>query len=383
MDDQMKKSILLLLVFSILFTGCSQSTDTGQVLTIAPIESPVPENEQCPDVSGIWLGIQGTGSNQFDTGYIFEQEGCNVTGIEALYRDYGFSTELACEYQNEELICNYNSTLDDCDFKLDVMVFVDHMEGTYSTCMLQSSAISMDRVGEAQLAAFDLKMENISYAPTQRSCDIARIIKPDWDMEFCDAFDENYNNWQLGTSSNNLAEINIQIEDGKLKLVLPEKQPAVIKMGCCNGCRHLKVLKKTIWFRQPERLIPILKEAVGGIAFEGKYFASAESFYVFIISNSGTYTLQELVNNQFTPIISPRENSAIKNGENNTISISKEDGHYEFYINGELVSTQDLSPLDGGDMMIAAYVNEGVVANYEIDDLLVLRGPVDYVAGEE
>ena len=379
----MKKSILLLLVFSILLIGCSQSTDTGQVETIAPIESPVPENKQCPDVSGIWLGTQDTGSNQFDIGYIFEQEGCNVTGIDALYRDYGFNTELACEYQNEELICNYNSTLDDCDFKLDVMVFVDHMEGTYSTCMLQSSTISMDRVGEAQLAAFDLKMENISYAPTQRSCDIARIIKPDWDMEFCDAFDENYNDWQLGTSSNNLAEINIQIEDGKLKISSIGKATSGYQNGVLQWLPPFEGGEGDYVVQATGKIDSNFKGSGWGIAFEGKYFASTESFYVFIISNSDTYTLQELVNNQFTPIISPRENSAIKNGENNTISISKEEDHYDFYINGELVSTQALSPLDGGDMMIAAYINEGVVANYEIDDLLVLRGPVDYVAGEE
>jgi len=369
----MKKIAALMMLLLFALAGCSQSPASSSAQLTKATETAQPDSPACADVSGIWLGTHTIGDTVFDTGYILEQEGCQVTGQEALYREYDFSTDLICDFQDDHLTCDYQSTLDDCNYKLDLQVSSDSMQGFLNSCMLDNAPVALAHADQAELAAWDEKMENISYAPTQSVCAVAAALPTDGDAVFCDQFDDNSNAWQVGSAASDMAVLNVQIEGGKLKVNATGKATSGYQTGVLQWLSPFTSAAGDYMLQASGKIDSNFKGSGWGIAFNGDYLGimNAPSFYVLVITNSGDFTLQKLADNKMTPVIAPRAHNMIKIGEQNTISILKRGESYEFYSNGELIAAQELPPLEGNDMMVAFFVNEGVVADYEMDDFLL------------
>ena len=369
----MKKNAAPIMLLLFALAGCSQSPASSSAQLTKVTETAQPDSPACADVSGIWLGTHTIGDTVFDTGYSFEQVGCQVTGQEAPYPEDDFGIDLVCDFQDDHLTCNYKSTLDDCEYELDATVIADTMQGVLNSCYLDGEPIALTRASQAELAAWDEKMENIFYAPTQSSCAVAAALPTDGDAVFCDQFDDNSNAWQEGSTENDMAVLNVQIEGGKLKVNATRKATSGYQTGVLQWLSPFTSTAGDYMLQASGKIDSNFKGSGWGIAFNGDYLGilNAPSFYVLVITNSGDFTLQKLADNQMTPVIAPRAHNMIKIGEQNTISILKRGESYEFYSNGELIAAQELPPLEGNDMMVAFFVNEGVVADYEMDDFLL------------
>jgi hypothetical protein len=341
---------------------------------VESIDIPV-DKSPCPDISGIWLGrvddeLEGVAfSNPW--GLILEQQGCKVSGKLALNPN---GPGIFCDMEGNTLKCQYNAG-EDCSNEVVLDLEDDQLSGKLNSCFSTESEVLLEKSSERELK--ELIGENIPAAfpanPHPEGCWLHSLYKEGYITVFCEKFDDNSNNWPLGSGSGSLALTGIAIENGMLILDVS---------GFTSGGEEASVVHflppmafaDDYLFQAAGKTNSDSTQAAWGLAFEGEYSGSSLSKYIFLISNSGQYMLLKFENSQLVPILPPKENAAVKKQGDNTITIVKDGSEYEFFINGTFLESLQLPQLADNGLMIAVSVAAGVDAEFEFDNLLV-RSP--------
>lgn len=190
---------------------------------------------------------------------------------------------------------------------------------------------------------------------------------------FCEKFDDNSNNWPIGSGSGSLALTGTTIENGMLILDVSGFTSEGDEASVVHFLPPMAYAGEYL-FQAAGRINSESTESAWGLAFEGEYSGSNLSKYFFLITNSGQYTLLRFENSQITPILPPKNSDAINKGNDNTITILKDVDGYQFFINGALVETLQLPPLADKGLMLTVSVAGGVDAEFQFDNLLI-RSP--------
>ena len=95
--------------------------------------------------------------------------------------------------------------------------------------------------------------------------------------------------------------------------------------------------------------------------------------YYFAIREYRWYSFSVLDNNEWTTLIDWTENSAIRHGEVNRLTVLAEGSHFVFFINDQYVGEADDSRLSRGRAGVAIELyNAGDKATFEFDNFKLL-----------
>lgn len=202
---------------------------------------------------------------------------------------------------------------------------------------------------------------------TVQDCALTTPYHEDWPVVFCDTFDDNRNNWEVGSDSGDLSQSILAIEDGKLVVDLSGKNNSgyltgVIQWFYVGDSRDFVITLKGDVFSK-------YKSHSWGIIFNEE---SNQDFAAFMISSSdGSYYLTRYEDGEQKFPIPGKSNGAIVWDEQNELTIVAEDGYCQFYINGEFVNDYEADDIPGTNIAIAIWTAEGATARFEFDDLLI------------
>lgn len=370
-----KVSTILCFALIILISACfPSSTDYFPATVTKSIEAPAKELA-CADLDGIWLG---TVTDEFEGvafsnswGLILEQQGCKVSGKLALNPD---GPGISCDMGGNTLKCQYNAG-EDCSNKVELDLNDNKLSGKLNSCFSTESEVFLKKGSERELK--ELLGEDSPAAfpanPHPEGCWLHSLYKEGYITVFCEKFDDNSNNWPMGSGSGSLALTGIAIENGMLILDVSGYTSEGEEASVLHFLPPMASADDYL-FQAAGRISSGSTQAAWGLAFEGEYSGSSLSKYIFLISNSGQYILLKYENSQFVPLLPMAENAAIKKQNDNTITIVKDGSIYEFYINGTLVESMQLPQLEDNGLMLVVSVAAGVDAEFEFDNLLI-RSP--------
>jgi len=348
-------------------------------------EQPIPTSESneisidvspCANVSSIWLGqvTDDLESVAFSSpwGLILRQQGCEVSGKLALNPN---GPDIECVINVTRLKCHFNSG-EQCSNEVILEIMDSQLSGKLNSCFSTESDVNLEKSTERELKELsgEENPEEFPANPHPEGCWLHSLYKAGFTTVFCEKFDDNSNHWPIGSGSGSLALTGTAIENGMFILNVS----GFTSDGEETSVLHFlppMVFAEDYLFQAAGRINSDSPQAAWGLAFEGEYSGNTLSKYLFLISNSGQYTLLRFENSQLVPILLPKENAAIKIQNDNTITIVKDFDGYEFYINGTLVETLQLPPLADNGLMLTVSVAAGVDAEFEFDNLLI-RSPV-------
>jgi len=203
--------------------------------------------------------------------------------------------------------------------------------------------------------------------PEIQDCDIYTPFKEDWEVVFCDTFDDNSNGWDLGNDSGDLSRSIYSIDDGKFVVDLTGKATSGYLSGVIQWIPILSSKDFVITLKGD--IFSDYKSVTWGIIFNEKDYMN---FHAFMVGNrDGTYYLTKYDDGDQTFPISGRSHSAIIWDEQNELTIVASNGFYQFYINGEFVNDYKPDTVPGTAIALTFWTGEGVTARFEFDDLLI------------
>ena len=213
----------------------------------------------------------------------------------------------------------------------------------------------------------DVQVVEETPEPEAQDCDIYSPFKEDWNVVFCDTFDDNGNGWDLGSDSGDLSRSIYSIEDGKLVVDLTGKATSGYLSGVIQWIPILASEDFVMTLKGD--VFSSFKSVSWGILFNEKDYMN---FSAFMIGNrDGTYYLTKYEDGDQTFPISGRSHSAIIWDEENELTIVASNGYYQFYINGEFVNDYEANDIPGTAIALTFWTGEGVTARFEFDDLLI------------
>jgi hypothetical protein len=371
----MLRKILSGLFTIALLMGCSSISETGD-LPLQKASNPSRQTASlCVDVSGIWLGhvadeFEGVAFTN-PWGLILDQQGCELSGKLALNPD---GPDIFCDINGNSLKCQYNAG-EDCVNEVILGLEENKLSGNLNSCFSTESEVSLNRSSERELR--ELIGENIPAAfpanPHPEGCWLHSLYKEGYITIFCENFDDNSNNWPIGSGSGSLALTGTAIENGMLILDVSGFTADGEEASVVHFLPPMAFADDYL-FQAAGKINSDSTQAAWGLAFEGEYSGRFLSKYIFLISHSGQYTLLKFENSQLMPILQPTENGAINKQSDNTITIVNDGSNYEFYVNGTLLENIQLPKLVDNGLMLAVFVAEGVEAEFKFDNLLI-RSP--------
>ncbi|MCD6576810.1 MAG: hypothetical protein J7K66_02195 [Anaerolineaceae bacterium] len=200
------------------------------------------------------------------------------------------------------------------------------------------------------------------------SCDLPLPGPDDWAIILCEHFDDNRNGWQVESQDNPYAKYTSSIRDGKFLVEYEAKGFA--------DYQHTAVTWFTIGEVKDFALsikgsieTPFRSGVSWGIAFRG----DTDSFYLFSISKNGTYSFEVYENDEWTPLISPRDLNGTRLGTENILRIEAGGQDFYFSINGTMVDQYSGALLEGEEILLVVSANEGVRATFKFDDVVLQR----------
>ena len=200
-----------------------------------------------------------------------------------------------------------------------------------------------------------------------QDCKITVPFQEDWDVVFCDTFDDNRNGWDLGSDSGDISRSIYSIEDGKFIVDLTGKASSGYLSGVIQWIPLISSKDFVITLKGD--IFSNYKNATWGIIFNEE---DNMNLLAFMIGNrNGTYYLTGYEDGDQKFPISGRSSSAIRWDEQNELTIVGNDGFYEFYINGEFVNDYNANDIPGTAIALSFWTAEGVTARFEFDDLLI------------
>lgn len=228
------------------------------------------------------------------------------------------------------------------------------------------TAIAKTQAVSGTIATEEPNLDGNDSDEVYQDCEITTPYHEDWPVAFCDTFDDNRNNWELGSDSGDLSSSLLSMDDSKL----------VIDLSGKNNTGYLSGVIQWWYFGVAEDFVVTLKGDVfsdfkshsWGVIFNE---ADYENFHAFMINSSdGSYYLTKYEDGDQKFPISGKSSGAIDWDEQNELTIVAEDGYYQFYINGEFVDDYETNDIPGTNIAIAIWTAEGVTARFEFDDLL-------------
>ena len=203
-------------------------------------------------------------------------------------------------------------------------------------------------------------------------CGIPSSIKSEWPVIYCEEFNDNRNNWQIGQFDADLVTTTTKIQEGKFviekvgKPVSGYKGGGVVswyKLASASDFAVSATVKLTSKNRDVAWGFTLRQESSG-----------AKNFYDFEILKQGNYFFQKLSEGVWTPLLVNKSNNAIQQNAENTLTIVGEGNKFTFYVNGELINSFSDGSISGSVISLAMTQAEGATATYTIDNILV-RAP--------
>lgn len=203
--------------------------------------------------------------------------------------------------------------------------------------------------------------------PEFQDCGIYTPYKEEWEVVFCDTFDDNRNGWDLGSDSGDLSRSIYSIEDGKFIVDLTGKATSGYLSGVIQWIPIMT--SKDFVMTLKGDVFSSFKSVSWGIIFNEEDYMNFSAFM--IGSRDGTYYLTKYDDGDQTFPISGRSHSSIIWDEQNELTIVASNGFYQFYINGEFVNDYKPDNIPGTAIALTFWTGEGVTARFEFDDLLI------------
>jgi len=226
-----------------------------------------------------------------------------------------------------------------------------------------ASESSDDPVVETQLMGVPEEMPDTEGSP----CDLPMPGPDDWVVVMCEQFDDNHNEWQVESQDNPYSRYTSAITDGKFVVDYMAKGFAGYQRTALT------------WFEIGEEkdfalsikglMESTFDEASWGIAFRG----NGDNFFLFSISNGGTYKFEILENGVWTLLINPMNTNSIRPGKENTVRIEAGGQDFYFSINDTMVNQFSGALLDGKEILLIVSAKEGVSAVFTFDDVVLQR----------
>jgi len=242
----------------------------------------------------------------------------------------------------------------------------------FSACSQPSETAIQTAIAETQIAQTPTQAAQVAVTPTgflAQDCALSSVFHEDWTSVFCDTFDDNHNNWNLGSDSGDLSRSIFQIENGKFVADLTGKVTTGYLSGVIQWISIVSARDYVITIKGD--VFSNYKSCSWGIVFDQR---DSDNFYALMLnSREGRYNLTQFENGSQKFPISTRSHSAINWDEQNELTIVAEDGYYQFYINGQFVNDYKIRP-ETAYISLAIWTAEGVTARFEFDDLLI-KGP--------
>jgi len=205
----------------------------------------------------------------------------------------------------------------------------------------------------------------------QETCDLELPGPDNWQVQLCDSFNDNNNEWQLESQDNPYARYVTDIGDGKLQIDYSAKafesftRSAITWFDIGQGGDFALTISGLIDSQ--------LLNTGWGIAFRAD--DEMRSYYLFSIKNDDTFSLEYNNNNKnWIPFIPSTGHSSIRNADVNTVKITADGDIFTFWINGEQVATFEGVQLEGDLIRLMVSAAEGAGAVFSFDDV-VLQTP--------
>lgn len=220
-----------------------------------------------------------------------------------------------------------------------------------------------DSVQDAQLMEMPEETSIIESAP----CDLPLPGPDDWEVVLCEQFDDNRNEWQVESQDNPYARYTSAITDGKFVIDYTAKGFA--------GYQRTAVTWFTIGEEKDFALSikglmdSSFQDASWGIAFRG----DGDSFFLFSISNDGTYKFEVFEKGGWVPLITPKNTNSIQMGKENTLRIEAGGQDFYFSINDIMINQFNGALLEGKEILLIVSAKEGVSAVFTFDDVVLQR----------
>ena len=218
-------------------------------------------------------------------------------------------------------------------------------------------------VKEAQLTEIPEEAPGVEGTP----CDLPLPGPDDWDVVLCERFDDNRNEWEIESQNNPYARYTSAITNGKFVVNYTAKGFAGYQRTALTWFTIGK--EKDFALSIKGLMDSSFQDASWGIAFRG----DEENFFLFSISNDGTYKFEILENGVWTPLITPKEYNGIQQGEENTLRIEAGGQDFYFSINDKMVNQFSGALLDGEEILLIVSVKEGVSVVFTFDDVVLQR----------
>ena len=371
----MVKHKLIVIMTLLVLIGCSKIPGSDILFDAQEIDENQKSDANCPNVSGIWLGevtddLDGVAFTN-PWGLILEQQGCELSGKLALIQD---GPDILCDIEGNMLNCQFNAG-EDCSNDVVLDLEENRLTGKLNSCFSTESEVFLKKTSERELR--ELIGGNIPPAfpanPHPEGCWLHSLYKEGYITVFCEKFDDNSNNWPIGSGSGSLSLTGTAIENGVLILDVSGFTADGEEASVVHFLPPMAFADDYL-FQAAGKINSDSTQASWGLAFEGEYSGRSLSKYIFLISHSGQYTLLKFENSQLMPILQPTENGAINKQSDNTITLVNDGSNYEFYVNGTLLESIQLPKLVDNGLMLAVFVAEGVEAEFKFDNLLI-RSP--------
>lgn len=329
----------------------------------------------CADLTGIWLGSVTDEINEITLeepwGLVLEQKDCRARGLLA---PNPAGPQLYCRVDNDRLTCEFSSGAD-CRNEIVLDLDGKRLTGTLYGCISTESEIVLERSSERELREmFGLNQPSTFPAnPHPEGCWLHSFYVEGFITVFCDKFEDNSNNWPVGRGSGSLALTGISIEKGELILNVSGFTADGEEASVIHFLPPMAYTDDFL-FQAAGKITSDSSQSAWGLAFEGEYSGSSLSKYIFLLSNSGQYSILMYKDSKMIPVVAPKNSGAINRESDNTLTIINQGSQYDFYINGTPVEQLELTPLADTGLMLAVSVAGGVNAEFEFDNLLI-RSP--------
>lgn len=231
-----------------------------------------------------------------------------------------------------------------------------------TACLPQEPVVENDSDANAQnvIEATD------TIAPTSApSCEIQSDLKTDWEIIFCEEFDDNSWDWWTGSDISDLRTMTATLEGGKYTIDV---------IGNAHSNYSSGVIQ---WFYIPDAenfTISIDGEIYSNnrdVSWGINFWGNDLNFYSFGIGKEGWYFLDMLENDDWKTLINTKSNNAIYWDGTNNLSIVVEDDKFMFYVNNTLIDSYESDYQMGDEISLFIQLAEGASATYMFDNILL------------
>ena len=198
-------------------------------------------------------------------------------------------------------------------------------------------------------------------------CDLPLPAPDDWEVVLCETFDTNDHGWDVEVQDNAYSAYTSAIIDGQFVVDYKAKGFAGFQRTALTWFPIGN--EKNFALSLKGYMDDTFQDVSWGIAFRG----NEDSFFLFSIANTGSYTFEIFENDTWIPLITPKNSNSIRLGEENTLRLEAVGQDFFFSINGTTVNNFSGGLLEGTEIQLIVSAKEGVTTNFAFDDVVLQR----------